>query len=797
MLAEQRPVSVKPDATWSIRYGPDHFLPAFCSETALSPQRPLLAPSLSAEVSRSLLRGQRDRHRMSSALVAGAGEAFWHLLNPFNASSVHIYVEPPVAVQLYDDGLAAPESLQGHAISEASVLGKVAVIVVPILVTTAMLYILLRYLLKDVDLLEADRSDRLYPARKSSKSRRGNAPRLRSTRIKHAGAADIELAASSADAVATWCALSSQVIVWRRPHELSSTTSIVLNLPLSANLPSLAALALDTPASGFAQFCAAADNDGRIHIWALEQRLPVHFTQLDVEESATSRQSTSFEQLDRCLFLSPIRLAHDGSGFVSLHTGGALTVWNPYHRQVAVVVPPSASRPTSPPTDPVTSAAGVRHMILRDADTCVLARLDSSTGSVRILSPAHGDPMQPWTTKLDQQLLDPSSGTITTLALGRIRLPQPPVLLSSATDSSTQFQDALFVGASHGELSLHTLPGAGDESKHLALDTLDGPIRQIRVTPTKTSSARPIDQELCSICGNQLSGAGAIVASSTKTQLHSVRLSFTRNDSESEGCTCIAGWVGPARSRTSSEELLRDDVPHDRAMHEVRTPRKSRGVERAVSGARNGQAGQATSSSASSQASSLVSVLSRLQVRDLISTAVDDRGGWDLIDGVLLGLHRVKNTASENVGASGMQWQVWSAMTRLKSHSIGRTSLDVLLANANVHNAVEPDDANEGAQASAMSTLRRRRVINGSESSRLGKRGEASTAPQLRFEFVDDLPFTRARPVMSALAGSALAVGLGNQLVLLSPTVQSRVQVNESWNGKAGLLPPDGRMKRL
>lgn len=168
-----------------------------------------------------------------------------------------------------------------------------------------------------------------------------------------------------------------------------------------------------------------------------------------------------------------------------------------------------------------------------------------------------------------------------------------------------------------------------------------------------------------------------------------------------------------------------------------------------------------------------------------------------MIDGVLLGLHRVKNTASENVGASGMQWQVWSAMTRLKSHSIGRTSLDVLLANANVHNAVEPDDANEGAQASAMSTLRRRRVINGSESSRLGKRGEASTAPQLRFEFVDDLPFTRARPVMSALAGSALAVGLGNQLVLLSPTVQSRVQVNESWNGKAGLLPPDGRMKRL
>lgn len=768
------------------RYGSDHFLPAFCSETALSPQRPLLAPSLSAEVSRSLLRGQRDRSRGSNAIAAGAGESFWHVLNPFNASSVHLYVEPPVAVQLYDDGLAAPESLPGHSISEPSVFGKVAVIVVPIIVTTALLYLLLLYLLKDVDLLEGDRSSSSDPARRRSRSKKANAARWRTVRIKHGDVADVELVTSSADAVATWCALGTQVSVWRFPSDKSSTAPTILRLPISADLPTLTFLALDAPIAGKAQFCAAVTNEGSVHIWSLEHKLPIHFKSFtDLTSGSPNGGFTTIEQLGRVLSFMTLTLAHNHSGFVSMHDGGALAVWNPSDCQVAVVTRSGNSRHASSFDDSSTSIGSARHMLLRDADRVVLAQIDNTSGTVRISSPIHGDPLQPWATIFDERVLESDGGTITALAFGCLHD-------SSAPDDALTDRKALVIGTSLGAILLHVLASGKSGAARCLLETVEGSVRQIRITTVK--SVRPIDQEQCLVCGSAVDGSGAVLAYASKTQLHAVRLAFAHRGGPEGHCACAPGWVGPARSRTSFEETYPDDPSQqDRAMQGLRTPRRTRGADRLSSEAQRNQAGSVDLASAGENPGSL---LTQIQLRELLRTTIDERGGWELLEGVLLGLHRVRNAGTEHLGNPSSEWQAWSARTRVKSCIVGRTSLDTLLTTAEVRDLRRPEHGDDDSQASTMSTLRRRRLLTGRSGTNTKSNDYSSaSAGPTRLKTTIDLPFTRARSVIAALGGTALAVGLGNQVVLLSPALQDRIELSWTLNGPGGLRSLNGRMK--
>ncbi|GAA6012498.1 hypothetical protein JCM11491_004352 [Sporobolomyces phaffii] len=307
-------------------YGSEHYLPATCSQTALSSDRPFLAPSLDPSVSRALRLGQTDPSAASHLSVPlGSGQAFWDLVNPHNASSVQVYLEPTISVQLFDrptsartleahsnayhdDDLyrsPAPESVQLNRGSAAGIVAgggvagvtdegevgvwtRVAIVVLPILMVMGLLRLLLVYLLKDAELLQARwGSEERVSGREKGEDAMANGDDeaevelvkgIESGTRQHAG--DVELVASGGDVIVSWAGLEEEIKVRRRnpgptaPSRQSfedraapSSFATRLHIPLAAEPVSLVSLSVEPEG----KFCAAVTHRGRIFVWALER----------------------------------------------------------------------------------------------------------------------------------------------------------------------------------------------------------------------------------------------------------------------------------------------------------------------------------------------------------------------------------------------------------------------------------------------------------------------------------------------------------------------------------------------
>ncbi|GAA5931562.1 uncharacterized protein JCM15063_001502 [Sporobolomyces koalae] len=291
-------------------YGSEHYLPATCSQTALSSERPFLAPSLDPSLSRALRLGQTDPSAASHLSVPlGSGEAFWSLLNPNNASSVQIYLEPVISIQLFEmpahlgsdaahhslNRSPAPESIQLNPGSiglsgdgEFGTWTKVMIVILPILAVMGLLRLLLMYLLKDAELLQArwGSEDRFSGRDKENGALPNELDRVELSLVEsfepnlrqHKG--DVELIASGGEVVVSWAGLEEEVQVLRklapnsRPlpdHDPStrndSTLASRLHIPLAAEPVSLVSLSVDVEG----KFCAAVTNRGRMLVWALER----------------------------------------------------------------------------------------------------------------------------------------------------------------------------------------------------------------------------------------------------------------------------------------------------------------------------------------------------------------------------------------------------------------------------------------------------------------------------------------------------------------------------------------------
>lgn len=817
-------------------YGPDHFLPAFCSETALSPQRPLLAPSLSAEMSRSLRRGQQlDRRRggarggaSSNEVAAGAGAAFWRLINPSNASSVHVYVEPPTAVRLFDDGAlaAAPESNIGGLIVEPSLVFRVGVIVAPILLTSGVLYLLLLYLLKDADLLEIERTraQRERADRRKVKSGAG----VRVVRIKGRNVADVELLASSSEAIASWAALDGHVSVCRYARlvaiadsgKADSDASLSLHLPLAADPPTLVSLALD-PTS---RFCAAVTMSGRVLLWSLERRLLVDCTPAD--------DNTSMQSYGRATAVMSIGLSEgdntrerDGlrrPAFVSLHESGAVAVWDPTACTITTGVEPLPSKARdgddvggplqAPPT------RRTRQVLIRDsashdlAALVALAKIDVNSGRLSLFEPRSDASLWPQTFN---ERVTTADNPITALAIG--------MLSSSAV---------LLVGTADGILKIYSLPQVAVADTRTAsqaplvahLGELDGPIRQIRLAPVRNST-RAVDREICTVCGDALPD-GAVVVFSTKSRIKSLRVASVSVGATEGGCACI-GKIGsgaatasngtggqlleagsvrtPRKVRRASQGLLptigrggsSDDMPTATGDDASSMSTPLRKTPPSGSGTPSASSSPSARISIADSGTSATTTWSSLQMRDLFSTSTEERGGWEMVEGKVVGLRRMRGVTSEDDEGGfrfASSWQAWSTATRLFAE-VGHSELDALLAGAMTLELHSPPT--EAAVEPTSPSLRQRRSynLNGNTSASpdlTSRPSRIDALPTIRFENVD-LPFSRARPVISALGGTAIAAGLGNQLVVIAPRAESRVP----GAGLLSLSPSRARMKTL
>lgn len=281
----------------------------------------MLSPSLSTEFVGNVLSYRTGR---DVDIVAGAGEAFWRVINPANASSVHVYVEPVTVVKFYDDGLAAPESAVGSpAVTSQSLPLTLSLLVLPIAATTFLLYLILLYLLKDAELLVNRRSSSSEP-KGDRKPKTDAGVDLAALRGRHAS--DVEVLASSRELVASWAGLDDRVVIWRRsPESPTAFEASHLHIPITAEPASLTLIALD----GDSKFCAAATMTGRILAWSLDRTLLIDF----------SLPSATTLPLATHLFPAPVRArgtpAPPGSsarperyGFFSAHHDGSLVLWD-------------------------------------------------------------------------------------------------------------------------------------------------------------------------------------------------------------------------------------------------------------------------------------------------------------------------------------------------------------------------------------------------------------------------------------------------------------------------------------
>ncbi|GAA5872515.1 hypothetical protein JCM3774_006841 [Rhodotorula dairenensis] len=817
-------------------YGSEHYLPAACSQTALSPDRPFLAPALSPSVSRSLRLGQGADSASSSysEVMAGAAEAFWGLVNPKNSTSVQVYLEPPISIQFLDDGaLAAPESLEALLPHEhtTSMFVKVGVVLLPIAVVMGLLYVLLIFLLKDAELLQAHWGSEERLGGASRDRRRPSALKRPPAGIEAMAGKDgvlrhdhdVELVASGGDILVTWGALDTRLRV-SRLLDGSFQLAYDVQFDTSAAVPTLSRIVLDSSAV----YCAVLSVDGKILIWRLaeEEATPVHFAGAEgVSSSATSlvaacgvgspssRLSTDSQDVPPIATSAP---PEPEPLFYSLHKDGSLYQW-------------SASSETY--TCRRYSAAAACHWLVPTRSGIPVSVAVDKGNALHV---------QP----LDQVSPGPTMDVPTSAA--RI------TALSSVRPAEPSQQDPFFaVGRSSGVLELYR----GGESRAVAsIDGFEGSIRKISLRPQVVDST-------CSSCGSLL-GRACLVAASTRDILKVFQVFTPPEDADNE-CLCRPDASGrtapssPTISRVSSmstpsrrfsprkkastptrpnapsfaiaDTSLRPPMPPTRSSSSSGSSSPERERDRMTNGVSSPAAPPPRSKPVSPHASpppqsarlpdtrplagfppfgleqlepgpkvlgAALANSSVLHHVEVASVGIDERGGgWVMLEDRIVGLRRVTESAHDMAGTRG--WEVWSLALGLLAGGpldagvletasrledvIGSPLGVATRPTSNGYPAAEVSDATALVPTTGLSqsALRRRRpsLLPPNESK------SDSAAPLPPF-----LPFSRVRPIVPALNGTAAAVGLGNRVVVLRPTSHKpALAVRDHRNGFLGI----------
>ncbi|KAG2120036.1 sterol-sensing domain of SREBP cleavage-activation-domain-containing protein [Suillus clintonianus] len=206
----------------------------------------------------------------------------WKTLNPHEEPLVHLRLEVP-AIVAFQPGTGAElgyEHAPGPARSINLVFWFLKFVILPIGVTIATLYGLLLYLLKDAELLEAqrNRAEADAPSLKGEKSLNGETS---FKTLPRAFATDVELLASSKDCeVIAAVGLQNELSIWHfnDPNPVLIDTSDILLSTGSTSFSQerIAAVALDDAG----EYCAIGTTHGTIGVWFMPGRSARLYTTL-------------------------------------------------------------------------------------------------------------------------------------------------------------------------------------------------------------------------------------------------------------------------------------------------------------------------------------------------------------------------------------------------------------------------------------------------------------------------------------------------------------------------------------
>ncbi|KDQ59623.1 hypothetical protein JAAARDRAFT_33205 [Jaapia argillacea MUCL 33604] len=279
-------------------------------------------------------------------------EDIWKTLNPVsNDPVIHLRIESPTIVAFTSSGgadatvdlLPNRSRLTMKTIEAFTWLLKI--VVFPISVTTGTLYGLLLYLLKDAELLEAQRN-RAGPDA-PPKEEDAVEPQISFTTLPRAFPTDVELIAASKDGrFAASIGLGNELVVWRTDTkdciQIDATDVLTYGASTSSATSALTALALDE----YGQFCAVGTGAGVIAIWSINETSAIPF-QHHLSSESLSSTVTDIEFLQvvssPTTRLSTARSPASPPPLVSVYDNGAAVKWTTV--PVPVATPINSSRP--------------------------------------------------------------------------------------------------------------------------------------------------------------------------------------------------------------------------------------------------------------------------------------------------------------------------------------------------------------------------------------------------------------------------------------------------------------------
>ncbi|KAJ7184380.1 sterol regulatory element binding protein cleavage-activating protein [Mycena filopes] len=197
----------------------------------------------------------------------------WKTLNP-SEKTLHLRIEAPVVLTLRADWNSpdAPASHRSKFFSMRVLFWMLKIVVLPITATTTVLWGLLLYLLKDAELLEAQRNrpDIDSPEVVEEDTASAFEGRISFSTLPRALASDVDLIATSQDGgLVVSVGTQNEVIIWRmlsRVHVAIDVTDVLLR---SASTSSASSKITCVAVDGDGGYCAVGTGAGNIAVWSI------------------------------------------------------------------------------------------------------------------------------------------------------------------------------------------------------------------------------------------------------------------------------------------------------------------------------------------------------------------------------------------------------------------------------------------------------------------------------------------------------------------------------------------------
>ncbi|KAH9890602.1 sterol regulatory element binding protein cleavage-activating protein [Cubamyces lactineus] len=273
---------------------------------ATSPPAVASRQTLKPHASRNPL-SQLSKSHLVSANNTSPAQRVWQTLNPTSDPLIHIRIESPTILvlgggehtEILDELTANPDKQTRGRLSRASRLWSrttrpliwlVKFFVMPITVTTALLYCLLLYLLKDAELLEAQRHA-AEPESPTAEEQSSVEDAISFSTLPRAFATDVDLIAMSKDGkVIATVGLQNEFVIWRTDTQSHVAVDTLNTLLGNASTPSASTTLTAIAVNDTGEVCAAGTGSGTIAVFLIgaDQIKPLPIFQLEHLTSGVS-----------------------------------------------------------------------------------------------------------------------------------------------------------------------------------------------------------------------------------------------------------------------------------------------------------------------------------------------------------------------------------------------------------------------------------------------------------------------------------------------------------------------------